>query len=101
MREFVAEVERVQGFVAIDDDLVARARAAIEPSKPKPPPEPTPLNLTGDDPCCSKRLQAALKKGHAGDSWICPKCGCDWAATMVEGVRSWVPVESMEVFHLP
>lgn len=51
------------------------------------------------DPCCSKHLAKALRTGALKDkdSWVCPKCGCEWKPRMVETVRHWEPNELIEV----
>jgi hypothetical protein len=58
----------------------------------------SPTNMVDEDECCAPRLTKALGKGFEGDSWICPKCGCDWyAAYETEGVRHWSARPYMEV----
>lgn len=48
-------------------------------------------NTFTPDDCCSGPLSADLFDGHLNDAtiWTCPKCGCDWKATIFEGVKHW------------
>lgn len=60
------------------------------------PVTPSPDRLTNfvdNDECCAPRLAKALRKGVGDESWVCPKCGCTWIATVDEanGLRRWSP----------
>lgn len=60
-----------------------------------------PTNLVMEDDCCSPRLVRALKT-LTGDSWTCPKCGCNWTARTDTdlSIRRWTPDLEMEVIRL-
>lgn len=51
------------------------------------------------DECCGKHIAKALLAGKLAntDTFVCPKCGCEWKARMVEDVRSWEPVTMIEL----
>ena len=53
-----------------------------------------------EDPCCGKRLGKALLSGklEGTESWVCPKCGCEWRSKIIEGLRYWSPHEVIEIF---
>ncbi len=48
-----------------------------------------PLQTVDEDPCCHRRLLRALTKGLVGDSWTCPKCGCEWRPMPIGEARHW------------
>jgi hypothetical protein len=52
------------------------------------------LNLAEPDPCCGKALSKALASGALDrtDFWTHDKCGCEWRAEAVGGVRYWIPI---------
>lgn len=60
-----------------------------------------PTNVIDEDGCCSPRLVRALKT-LAGDTWACPKCGCNWSARTEtdSSIRRWTPDLEMEVIRL-
>ncbi len=53
----------------------------------------SPLATHEDDPCCAKRLSKELRdrKLDGREQWICPKCGMEWLAKMIEGFKHWAP----------
>jgi len=53
-----------------------------------------------EDPCCGKRLGKALLAGAVDekDTWVCPKCGCEWRPVAIEGIRYWTPHEVIVIF---
>ena len=64
-----------------------------------PNPEPAkPLDIVDPDECCGPLLVRALAKGFTTESWLCPKCTCEWESTLIPGaaggsaVRRWSPV---------
>ena len=46
-----------------------------------------------DDLCCSGRLSKALRAGQLDGkySWECPKCGVEWRAKRIDGIKHWAP----------
>lgn len=61
------------------------------------------IDFVDHEPCCTLRLNRALHAGHQGDSWECPKCGCEWRAKQREGtagtVRHWSAQPAIAVFR--
>lgn len=53
----------------------------------------TPLNMidSEDAGCCQYPFRRAERNGalKAVAEWFCPKCGTEWRAKMVDGVRHW------------
>lgn len=59
-----------------------------------------PLNTIEPDNCCAKPLSAHLRQNPATlGPWDCPKCGCQWMPTLIEGVRHWAAQVVIEVFR--
>jgi hypothetical protein len=86
--------------IGISEDLLSRARAAIEPSPAKPMNDPAIVHTHAVDSCCSKHLVKAAREGKLDhiDRWPCPKCGTDWGKEIVHGVHHWTPVPAVVVF---
>ena len=61
----------------------------------------SPLNTIEPDPCCAKRLHAALLINAKLEAWTCPKCGTEWKPTLHttathtlhdQPIRNWQPI---------
>ena len=98
----VAESPELAAFIvrAANAALLVGATVPIRLSEPTPiqSTTPKPLNLVDTDECCGPLLVRALAKGFTTDSWLCPKCTCEWESTLIPGaaggsaVRRWSPV---------
>ena len=98
-------VERPLELDPVGGDWLARARAAIEPSKPKNDVKILHA-MAGQEPCCKPRFMAAGRSGKLDgvEEWTCPKCGTVWRPGPLEGNTSmllWDAVPDAEVLHLP
>ncbi len=65
-------------------------------------PESRTLHFFEQDDCCAPRLTTAAEAGRLdrAESWTCPKCGCEYKASMVDGVKRWHSDEAVELFGL-
>lgn len=57
-----------------------------------------PLQTFEPDECCGEGISQALGE-LSGDSWTCPKCGCEWNPRMVGSVRHWEPHPEVMIFR--
>lgn len=51
-------------------------------------------SATISESCCDKRINKAIAAGKldTAERWECPKCGCEWLPTIINGaVRLWAP----------
>lgn len=93
VREFLAEP-----IAPRSQDLIDRARAAIEPSKPKN--DPSVLHVCQPDACCFRPFRNAAGQGtlDGANEWTCPKCGTVWRMVQAhDNVREWQPEASVAV----
>ena len=98
----IASTPELAAFIvrAANAALLVGATVPIRLSEPTPiqSTTPKPLNLVDTDECCGPLLVRALAKGFTTDSWLCPKCTCEWESTLIPGaaggsaVRRWSPV---------
>jgi hypothetical protein len=106
----IASTPELAAFIvrAANAALLVGATVPIRLSEPAPnplcPPSPfhsgpaKPLDIVDPDECCGPLLVRALAKGFTTDSWLCPKCTCEWESTLIPGaaggsaVRRWSPV---------
>ena len=98
----VAESPELAAFIvrSANAALLVGATVPIRLSEPAPIQSTTPkaLNLVDTDECCGPLLVRALAKGFTTDSWLCPRCACEWESTLIPGaaggsaVRRWSPV---------
>lgn len=57
------------------------------------------MDVIPEDPCCGPRMSKAALAGKLDtNTWTCPKCGCEWRATMRDTLRVWEFKPLIEVF---
>lgn len=98
VREFTERLSERSANTDDIQDLMQRARAAVEPSKPKN--DPAILHSAQPDKCCTAPFQKAAKAGEldAATKWTCPKCGTEWkVVASLDTVRRWDPVVNVAV----
>ena len=103
----IAESPELAAFIvrAVNAALLVGATVPIRLSEPAPVRSTTPkpinlvdLNLVDPDECCGPLLVRALAKGFITETWLCPRCACEWESTLIPGaaggsaVRRWSPV---------
>lgn len=56
------------------------------------------LNVVSEDAAgCCNAIRKALRAKPDMERWVCARCGMDWVANLVEGVKMW---EARPVVHV-
>jgi hypothetical protein len=87
----IAALERSHEGVRLSSSYAIKLREPASSNEPLQTYEP--------DPCCGPRLAKALPTLTEVNRWVCPKCGCEWWANVMDGVKHWLPREHFEVIR--